>query len=184
MIYAGIDPSFNSTGIVLLNTNTNEYKYYGFTTKKKLVHNGIIHYIKFDNHLEQYLFMIKEIKQILIKHKVDKVYIEGYSYNSQSNTQQKVYGFGEMLRLLFYSLQIPYIQLAPTRVKSKATGNGHADKNLMAKFFYDDVDIKDFAFKDIMFTKSNNIIPPFGDIIDASYMLKVGMSEDGDISGK
>jgi len=107
------------------------------------------------------------------KHDVDSVIIEGYSYGSTG----KVFHIAENTAILKYNLwdsRIPFTIVPPTMIKKYATGKGNANKVKMHDHFLKDNPTIDLP--SMLTPKSNNIISPVGDIVDAYYITKYGLS--------
>jgi len=177
MILCGIDPSYSSTGIVIYDDKKDKYKYYGFSKKKKKMKN-IINYDYTEDRFEQYKFILDNVEKILKDNKVEKAYIEGYSFGSTGDALIKLFGYCEQLRMLLIKLDIEYTEIPPTTIKKFATGYGgkSSDKNIMGRFFYDEAP-DDFEFKEEMWSSKKNIVAPYHDIIDAYWVLKTGISK-------
>jgi len=109
---------------------------------------------------------------------VNKASLEDYSYGSKGS----VFEIGEntgLLKQVLFSLQIPFIPLAPGAVKKDATKNGAAKKDLMYKTFMEQesVSIEKILGYTTEVWKEKLIqtpweVKPIDDIIDSFYVLK------------
>lgn len=59
----------------------------------------------------------------------DLVVIEGYSFGAKGNAVINLGELGGVIRLAFYSIDKPYVELPPSCVKLFATGKGNAKKD-------------------------------------------------------
>lgn len=102
---------------------------------------------------------------LLIKHKVEFVGIEGYSFGSSKGL---VFNIAENTGLLKHKLwknNIPFSVYPPKTIKKFATENGNANKDMMYDSF--GVDLKTI----LSYTKST-VGSPIGDIVDSYYICK------------
>ena len=153
MTYAGIDQSINSTGICILD-NGQEYFYIikpaPKTNKEKLVESAITNFeycIYPHDNISTYktnsereiaktnniLRISNVVQQILAKHNVDYVCMEGISYGSRTSSLCDLAGLNYILRstIGLYNLYIA----TPSEVKKYWTGIGNCNKSLMIEQF-------------------------------------------------
>ena len=106
-------------------------------------------------------------------HRVDKVYLEGYSYGSTG----KVFHIAENTAILKYNLwdeQIEFEIIPPTVIKKFATGKGNANKEKMYEAFINENPGVDLRSE--LTPRSSNVISPVSDIVDAYFIAKYGLS--------
>lgn len=60
--------------------------------------------------------------------RVDMVVIEGYSMGSRQGSHQ-LGELGGAIRMMLHDQAVPFVEVAPTRLKKYATGKGNADKD-------------------------------------------------------
>jgi hypothetical protein len=190
MYIVGIDYSMSSPGIVVFVLDDNleiKYKnYLSFTNVKKIYEldkDHLIYYPKnyFKNYYEKAETFKNEIVNFIVQYDnvPDYVAIEGYSYSSKG----KIFEIAESTACLKFHIYNESWSLRihdPDSIKMFATGNGHADKELMKKC-YDEVilgnrfDLSHFNKKD----KKCNIKSesPECDIIDAYWIAKLLQTE-------
>lgn len=146
----GIDPSINCTGVCIYDTVTGNNMYYmivGKATKKMLAFKNdfiqIREYGKQSTTDDDY--SIKEnkktanisnicgiLKDIILWHKPEHVYMEGISYGSVSGSSlADLAGLNHCIRMTLIDCNVNYTILAPTAVKKFAVGNGAAEKDVM-----------------------------------------------------
>lgn len=58
----------------------------------------------------------------------DAVVIEGYSFGSSGQAVIQIAELGGLVRLLMTDAGVPFVQIAPTKLKKYATGKGNAGK--------------------------------------------------------
>lgn len=153
MIYIGIDPSLNSTGVcVNINGNTKYYLITSKTTKKMKnfsnKHIEILSFEKSDTNkkLNEYSIVEKNktyniynicshIQNIVKKYKKkDKchIYMEGVSYGSTSSAALvDLSGLNFSIRNILIMNDIDFTIVTPSQNKKFATGLGNADKEHM-----------------------------------------------------
>lgn len=150
MVIMGIDPSINCTGVCVHDTITGNNIYYmvvGKSTKK--MQNFSNDFVRiFDYHKQTTTnddYPVKEskktvniseicsiIKNIILWHTPDYVYMEGISYGSTSSSAlADLAGLNHCIRMTLIDCNINYTILAPTAVKKFAVGNGGAEKDVI-----------------------------------------------------
>lgn len=192
MIYAGIDYSMSSPSICVWDSskplnfmNCKVYNFANWSYSKNLQgsHNNIsiIKQPSFDCNEERFLNIGNWAKAVLLQEKVEKVSLEGYSYGSKGNTFEIGENTGVLKQQLFF-LKIPFIVLAPTDIKKKATGNGSAGKSLMYEsflneegIFVEDIIPYDKFGDSKMLVKKKETpweLKPVDDIIDSYFIMR------------
>jgi hypothetical protein len=104
---------------------------------------------------------------------VTKVFLEGYSFGSTG----RVFNIAENTAILKYNLWDAGVDIeiiAPTTIKKFATGKGNANKEKMYEFFVKENPSIDL--RSSLTPRSNNVISPVSDIVDAYYIIKYGLS--------
>lgn len=145
--YLGIDPS-TKMGFVIINSSN------------EVIHNEEIE-IKNTLDPERMYKLWMKIKEHLNKD-TDKVFIEGFSFQSKGKGTDFQYGLGWILRLMLYLEGIEYKEIPPTVVKKFASGKGNSSKEAMILPIY-----KKWGFE----SDSDNIR-------DAFVLAKIGYSID------
>ena len=118
--YAGIDPSISNTGLVILDSKMN------------VVHqiNGKIT-SKSNYDIENYINQAKYIVSFLADKNISAIGYENYSFNSTHRAYSLAEYNGilksEILRVCNKNTTL----ISPMQLKKFATGNGHADKNIV-----------------------------------------------------
>ena len=150
MIYIGIDPSLNSTGVCI--NDNGKYKYYIITSKStKKIREFSSKYVKYliyekadtnkkmneydeveRNKAQNIYNVCALIEQLLKKYKECEIYMEGVSYGSiGSSAIVDLSGLNFALRNVFIKLGKKFTIVSPSQNKKFATGLGNADKELM-----------------------------------------------------
>ena len=174
----GIDPSINSTGICV-NVDNKKYKYHIITNTQSLTKKALnnipnindIKYHVFNKEHNDMSYDTKEqckiynisqivsfISKILKSEKPDAAYMEGISYGSgNSSALADLAGLNYMIRYTLYTYfnDINKIHIiSPKELKSKASGNGNANKAEMTYLWlkcdpkmakYNDLKLDDLA---------------------------------------
>lgn len=152
MIYVGIDPSINSTGLTV-DDGSQQYFYLikpNLTKQEQKYEHAYsnfqyILYLK-DNEktdiywkreyikLNNFLNIVKKIKEIIDSFEGIKIIcIEGISYGSRSSNLTDLAGLNWLIR---QSLQEHNLYVfSPSSVKKFFTGNGNANKEMMVNIF-------------------------------------------------
>ena len=116
MIIAGIDPSLSCTAIVIGSGPSNVKR---FTVQRPP--QGLSVWAKF----QRYEGIAGEVAEILRAENVERILIEGYAFASDFNVT-KMAEFGAVLRLYLLDIDKRFREVAPTELKSYATGKGNA----------------------------------------------------------
>lgn len=178
-MYAGIDYSMSSPGLVVGNSsNPDELMYYGFRQKKKQVSTKpniiLMEYPEYTCNEERYLKLASIFVEILKKNDVKKVWLEGYAYGATGN----VFNVGEntgVLKNLLWLAGIEFEAIAPNVAKKYLTGKGNANKTAMFESYIAKTGHQlDKLIDDER--KGDKIPSPVHDLIDAYTMLQVGIS--------
>lgn len=150
MIVMGIDPSINCTGICIYDTVTGNNLYYMIVAKatKKMLEFKHDNVTIRDYHKCTYTndeYTVKEtkktgniwnicqyIKDIILWHNPDIIYMEGISYGSTGSAALvDLSGLNYCIRFTLIDCNMNYEILSPTSVKKFAVGNGGAEKDVM-----------------------------------------------------
>ena len=151
----GIDPSFSSTGISVVENNKLIKSYIVTHNKPKVKYtkiaeqyNNIFEYVHYeymvsDNELiktQNIIEATKAILSIILLYKKQnyeiEVYMEGVAFSSRRT--QSLVELGALnfnIRINLIKLGIPFHIITPSANKKAFTGNGAADKELMIKTF-------------------------------------------------
>jgi len=118
-LFVGIDPSYNSTGLIVLDQTAKIVEQKTFSTSKdKEIEERLI---EFENE-------IKFIPNILNLH---SVYIEGLSYSSSGQFTLQMGALHYFLRIFLFKNGVNYKVITPGSLKKFITGNGNAKKDLI-----------------------------------------------------
>lgn len=112
---AGIDPSLNHTGIVILDEDGN------------IIHQSLVEPKKL-REIPRLKFIKDRVMEILKEHDIKYVSIESYSFGSRGRATFSLGELGGVLRLAFLEAGIEFKDYAPTSLKKFVTGSGNADK--------------------------------------------------------
>lgn len=127
--YAGIDPSFAGTAIVILDDKYNIVEEIKFTAKSKN---------KEKETEEKLLFMWKSIREFISKYDTAEVLfnVEDVIFGSpgQGSIQQAALNYS--IRTILLDIGFEFITVAPSQLKKFISGNGAAKKELMLKEVY------------------------------------------------
>lgn len=181
-VFAGIDYSLTCPAICIYNTKDGTFS---FNNTKAFFRSNLTRFEMFkegnltgENHnpwktdIERYDDISNWALSTLQKHKVKKVFLEGYSFGSTG----KVFNIAENTAILKYNLWEEYIDIdiiAPTQIKKFASGSGNASKEKMYEAFVEEHGDLDLRSK--LTPRSTNVISPVNDIVDAYYILKYGI---------
>lgn len=120
--------------------------------------------------------IVKELRTHIKKEEWDFVQIafEGYSYGSKGNALIDIVTMTTTLKHMLHLLTMKKIFVfSPKQVKSLATGNGNAGKDLMFDYFLKEDLLKNSAFRHhcSSIQIANGKIPkPIDDVIDSYYI--------------
>jgi len=136
-IFVGIDQSFNSTGIILLDEKAEIIEQKNFSLKDyKEIEEKLIHF-------EEEISFVPNIV------KLKNVFIEGPAYMSNGQYALQMGALHFLLRLFLYKNKVPYKVIAPGTLKKFITGKGNAKKDLILLKVYKkwgvEFDIDDLA---------------------------------------
>ncbi len=118
-LFVGVDPSFNSTGIIILDQDT------------KLVEQKNFSLAKYDEIEEKLMKFEEKISFIPNIMRLGGVYIEGPSYMSNGKYALQMGALHFLLRVFLYKNEVFYKVIAPGTLKKFVTGKGNAKKDLM-----------------------------------------------------
>ncbi len=184
MIIAGIDYSLSCPGICVYDSKLGDFK---LTNTYCYFRSNIQRFNKFskdkifgENHnpwkIEQYRYddIATWALEILVdKHKVEKAFLEGYSYGSTG----KVFHIAENTGILkdrMWDEEVEFEIVPPTTIKKFATGKGNASKEKMYETFMKEN--PSFDLRASLTPRSSNVISPVSDIVDAYFITKYGLS--------
>ena len=117
--FVGIDPSFNSTGIIILDQQAELVKEINFSLKK---------YEDIEEKLIKFEETISFIPSMV---RLQSVYIEGPAYMASGQYVLQMGALHYLLRLFLYKNKINYKVIAPGTLKKFVTGKGNSKKDLM-----------------------------------------------------
>lgn len=181
MIIAGIDYSLTSPAICVHEGdqwNFDNCTFYYMVKRDKLLESekgfNPTLYPEYDHDIERFTKLSDWSLNILKKHQVTHVNIEGYAFGAVG----RVFQIAENAGLLKYSIYKEGMQsfvYAPTVIKKFATGKGNATKEKMYDAFFSEtgVDIREKV--GIMSVKQWN---PISDIVDSYYIAKFGFETE------
>lgn len=174
----GLDLSLTSPGIVILQEGV--YYVYFFPIRKRemnFVFDSDSFKINSMNVMiadqittfHKYEVICSCISDLIDKHEVNHVIIEGYSYQSQSSSMSKLYELGGIVRYMCHTKKVAITEIAPTRVKKLFSSSGRSDKKDMYTSFI----AKGFPPLLAIFKveKCKDIPNPVQDIVDAVALL-------------
>jgi len=118
-IFVGIDPSFNSTGIIILNEDSTLLEQQNFSLAK------------YDEIEEKLLKFEEKISFIPTISGLGSVFIEGPAYMASGKYILQMGALHFLLRLYLYKRDVFYKVIAPGTLKKFVTGKGNAKKDLM-----------------------------------------------------
>lgn len=180
-MYAGIDFSMSSPGVVIGNSNDpKELHWYGLKQTKKQASSEdwivLDEYPTYTSNEERYFKLANHIMSKVLKHGVTKVFLEGYAYGANGN----VFNIGEatgILKHLLWLSNIPFETVAPNLNKKAACGKGNANKTLLYDTFLATTQTN---LCDVLGLnrKGDKIPSPVDDLVDAYYLLQYGLSLD------
>ena len=118
-LFVGIDPSFNSTGIIVLDENA------------EIVDEKNFSLAKYDEIEEKLLKFEENISFIPTITRLGGVYIEGPAYMASGKYILQMGAMHFILRLFLYKRDVFFKVIAPGTLKKFVTGKGNAKKDLM-----------------------------------------------------
>ena len=118
-LFVGIDPSFNSTGIIVLDENA------------EIVDEKNFSLAKYDEIEEKLLKFEENIAFIPTITRLGGVYIEGPAYMASGKYILQMGAMHFLLRLFLYKRDVFFKVIAPGTLKKFVTGKGNAKKDLM-----------------------------------------------------
>ncbi len=113
--------------------------------------------------------------EIIQENDTEIVFIEGYSMGSKG----RVFNIAENTAILKYKLYlegIKIVSIAPTAIKKFATAKGNSNKEAMYEAFQAENGIN---LKEEFQPNREAVASPLSDIVDAYYILKYGVNENG-----
>ena len=123
MLYIGVDPSYSSTGLIILNPAAEIQAQETYKVNKK------------GTNTEYRLALIKEkLIDPIVQLNVDgeiKVCMEGPSYNSRGSHVLQMGALNYFIRYWFYIHKVDYTVRTPNELKKFVTGKGNCKKDLI-----------------------------------------------------
>lgn len=177
MAIAGIDLSLTSPALCVY-TGSDDFCiencvfHYMADSAKRLIDNnqfrGIM-YPSYTTQIERYENISLWLIKCLMEYRIEKVFIEDYSYGSTG----RVFHIAENTGILKYHLFKYHFQIEtipPTVIKKIATGKGNANKEAMQTSFIEETgyDLKK------MLSLTEKQWNPSSDLIDSYYVCKYG----------
>lgn len=126
MNIAGIDQSLTGSGITV--SENGKYHYFLIETKKEKGTKSP----SIDN-TRRLLYIKKQIKEILIKYKIEFIAMEGLAFGATGRSVMTIGGLTHILRELYIELNIDFIIIPPKTLKKFWFGNGNAKKEEMVQ---------------------------------------------------
>jgi len=122
----------NSSGIILINDNGHILDYLSFTGNKKIITPKTISLFSInkakDNYFKKIEFVVDNILKFINKHLPDYIFIEGFSFGSNSRSVTSLAELQGSIKYNLNKLNISWKSFPPSTVKKFITGNGHAQK--------------------------------------------------------
>jgi len=123
MLYIGVDPSYSSTALIILNPAAEIQKQETYKVNKK------------GTNTEYRLALIKEkLIDPIVQLNVDgeiKVCMEGPSYSSRGSHVLQMGALNYFIRYWFYIHKVDYTVRTPNELKKFVTGKGNCKKDLI-----------------------------------------------------
>ena len=123
MLYIGVDPSYSSTGLIILNPAAEIQAQETYKVNKK------------GTNTEYRLALIKEkLIDPIVQLNVDgeiKVCMEGPSYSSRGSHVLQMGALNYFIRYWFYIHKVDYTVRTPNELKKFVTGKGNCKKDLI-----------------------------------------------------
>lgn len=176
MVIAGIDYSINSPAITVFDGDDWSFEkcYFYYITSIKKSHREehpffSTLYPEYESSQERHFNLTQWALDILSTHKVEKCFMEDYSYASTG----RVFHLGENSGLLKHYLwknDIPFDLIPPTVIKKFATNKGNSGKERLDEVFMEETK---FNLKKYL-TQTLKQWNPSSDIIDSYFIAKMG----------
>lgn len=180
-IFAGIDYSMTSPSVCIHKGETwsidNCTFYYLVKKDKHLVKTKQVKgflYEEYEHQQQRFNNLSNWVLNILKEHRVDYVFIEGYSYGSSSS---RLFEIGENTGLLKYKLwdsKFVFQVFAPSAIKKFGTGKGNANKEKLWECFKEETKMNLF---NILGQEEGKYWNPVSDMVDAHYICKLGFHQ-------
>lgn len=123
MLYIGIDPSYSSTGLIILNEEAKIIKQETYTVNKKGT-NTVWRLEKVKEKLIDPIILMHETEPI-------KVCMEGPSYSSRGSYVLQMGALNYFIRYWLHTAKIDYTVRTPNELKKFVTGKGNCKKDLI-----------------------------------------------------
>jgi hypothetical protein len=122
---------------------------------------------------ERYDRISKWAMEIISDFQIESVTVEGYSMGSKGRVFNLAENCG-ILKWKIWKAGIGIDIVPPTTVKKFATGKGNSDKDKMFEAFLQETSID---IQKIICPDKAKVSSPVGDIVDAYYILKYGLTK-------
>lgn len=117
---------------------------------------------------ERYETISEWVCNILQKHNVKHLGIEGYAYSRNFSSLTALAENMGLLKYFLYKNSITYDLYTPSSIKKCASGSGNADKNMMVDSFMLDTGFDILA--EFKRSKKDKVVSPIHDICDSYYV--------------
>ena len=159
-VFMGIDQSFTSTGIVILNNNS------------EILHVTIISSEKNVDFFERAYIISQEINKLIIEHNVTDITLEGLAFGGVGNATRQLSGLQYTIVIgIRKTLSKEIGIIPPTTLKKFATGKGAASKVDMYNSTPEEVKTY-FSTQNIKKTKG------LYDCVDAYWLARYSITQE------
>ena len=118
-MYMGVDQSYTSTGVVILDDDN------------EIIFTTTIHSNKNKDIYDRAAHVASMIRSVASDHLISEVFLEGLSFGSTGNVTRNLAGLQFLIIDYLKREDIEYTIIAPPTLKKFATGNGRAKKDEM-----------------------------------------------------
>jgi len=135
MNFAGIDPSLNGTGIVILDEQEKVVDYLSFTTRTRKIDlhelcvNKEFNEDDEKNRSLKIAYSVQQLIEFLSIHQPQLICLEGYSFGSHSRSVTILAEFSGYLKICMLKHNFNFEVIPPTKIKKFITGKGNAGKD-------------------------------------------------------
>lgn len=176
MIIAGIDYSYTSPAICIYDTfeefkfeNLKFYNINGTKSRAGTYGNIIISaFQEYETQEERFRNICDWASDILVKHDVEEVCIEGYALGSSSGLVFQIAENASLLKQFMDLNGIKFTTPPPSQVKKNHTGKGNAKKDAMVETFH--AKNPGIVMHDILNIKA--MAKPIDDLVDSYAVLR------------
>ena len=184
MKIAGIDPSINSTGKVIMDLdddlNIKNIEFYGYTTgiTKGFEKNNVHIYPLCRNYEKMQILERQDVAYNILNKDMDDVkFISFEEYAFSKGSSGRVFQIGEFcggLKRFFYDQGKGIVVYGINQIKRFATGNGNADKIMMCQSFKEEWEsIYPELFDNWPTYNFKQYESPHSDLCDAFWMCEI-----------